>query len=498
MEKKYYLVLDQGTTSSRSILYDKNFNFLGKSSIKLTQSYPKANWVEHNPIEIWNAQRSTMQQVLIDNNVTIDEVISIGITNQRETIVVWDKSTGFPVYNAIVWQDNRCIDELENYKKYTDLIFEKTGLVLSPHFSAIKIKWILDNVPKAKELLKKNQLCIGTIDSWLLFKLSKHKLCLTDHTNASRTMLFNINTLTWDDELLSLFGIDKSCLCQIKKSADFYFEMENNVVDSNSNLKTPITGVCGDQQASLFGHGCFEQYSAKATFGTGCFLNINTGNKRVDFKGKLLTTINCTYDDKIQYGVESCIFNAGLVIEWLVNNLKILYIPEASDWYAQLSKTNINNDEPDLYFIPALTGLGAPYWNSNVSGSIIGINQSTKRENIIAAAIEGISYQVKDTTELLAKKDIFINLLNIDGGLSNINYLCEFTANVLHCTINKASNHEVTSLGACYLSALGANQICINDIQHKDYAKFSPTWDKTIVNKKYEGWVKNLKKLLNN
>lgn len=495
--KKYYLIIDQGTTSSRSIIYDKEFNLIDKVSIMLTQSYPKKDWVEHDPIEIWNSQKSTMQQVLIKNNISIDEIISIGISNQRETVVAWDKDTGLPIYNAIVWQDSRTSDYCKIIdKKYHDLIKEKTGLCVNAYFSASKIKWILDNVPKAKELLKHNKLMVGTVDSWLLYKLTEHQCFKTDHTNASRTMLFNIDKLCWDDELLDIFKIPKNILADVYPSSNLYAYMNNSVISSQSKNKTPICAIAGDQQASLFGQQCFSKGDTKSTFGTGCFIIMNTDNLRINSKHNLLTTISCSISNDVQYALEGSVFNAGTVIEWLSNDLKVLYNPQEADWYSELALTN---NQKDLFFVPAFTGLGAPYWDPNARGMIIGIERSTRREHIIKAAIEGIAFQVNDVINsmLSEHENLKLNTLKVDGGLSQCDFLNQFLASLLHMDVYKTKNHESSSLGIAYLCAINLKLINKEKMKKQEIITFKPIYEKELVDGMYSNWIKAVNKTLN-
>lgn len=488
---QYYLILDQGTTSTRSLLYDLKFNIIDKVAIKMTQSIPKEDWVEHDPIEIYNSQLSTIQQLLNKNNLTMENIKSIGITNQRETIVAWDKKTGNPIYNAIVWSDNRCKDELFKYDDKKDLIFEKTGLILSPYFSALKMRWILDNVKKAKILNDNNQLMFGTIDSWLLFKLSNKNAHFTDHTNASRTMLYNINTLEWDDELLSLFDIKKSSLPTVKYSADFYYKIDNKRIDPLSQGTTPITSLCGDQQASLFGHQCFNKSQTKMTFGTGCFILINNGYKRTDFKNKLISTLSASFNNSINYALEGAIFNAGIVIEWLINNLKLIYHPSEIDWYAKFVLDSKPLQKNDIYFVPALNGLGTPYWNPDAKGAIFNLNINTRKEDIVKSSVEGIVYQILDIMNVyLSNKDNKLDDVEVDGGLTNSEYLCQFLSDMLNVKVNKQANFEITSLGSCYLTAMGNNDIDITSLQKYINKTYTPHITNELREKLYKRWKK--------
>lgn len=494
--KKYFLVLDQGTTSCRSIIYDKNFHLIDKSSIMLTQSFPKTGWIEHDPIEIWNSQRSTIQQVLIKTGISIDEIITIGIANQRETIVAWDAQTGSPIYNAIVWQDSRTSKQCNKLgNKYQKMIQEKTGLIISPYFSASKMEWILKNVPKAKTLLKQNRLRFGTIDCWLLFKLSQHQIFATDYTNASRTMLFNIDKLVWDEQLLALFKIKPECLPEVHPSAYHYWDLDNKLIDPSAKSTTPICALAGDQQASLFGQQCFTSGDLKATFGTGCFIIMNTDKQRIKSKNRLLTTIACGWDNNIQYAIEGSVFNAGTVVEWLSNDLKVLYNPQEATWYSELALTT---QQDDLYFVPAFSGLGAPYWDVNARGLIIGIERSTRREHIIKAALEGIDYQVKDVISSMLNEDksLTLNHLRIDGGLSQSSYLCEFLANILQTPVLKSQNAESSSLGVAYLAAIGNRLISPHELKQPECHQYQPTIDEQKAKKLYFGWKRALNKSL--
>ncbi len=490
MSKQYYAVLDQGTSSCRTVIYDKNFQIVAKQSILLTQSYPETGWVEHEPLEIWNATRSTLQQALVSLNITGKDLISIGITNQRETIVVWNKKTGLPIYNAIVWQDNRTNDYCESLKQdYQQMIYDKTGLVVTPYFSATKIKWILDNVPAAKELMKTNDLMIGTIDTWLLYKLTDSKVFATDYTNASRTMLFNIHTKDWDQDLLDLFGIPRSALAEVHPSSYFYGYTYGSFLAKSQEANVPITALAGDQQSSLFGNLCLNEGQAKATFGTGCFILMNIGKKFQQDCCGLIISLGCGNDDaSTSYILEGSVFNSGNVSNWLQNNLKIIYDPRELQFYCDITKDSKPSKE--LFFVPALGGLGAPYWNLETQGTIVGISAKTRREDIVKASLEGIGYQVTDVLTTMTKLGINLVSLYCDGGLSQNNYLMQFTSNMLQAKLMTNKNFETTSLGCAYLSAWTLEPNLINKLKIEVNQEFNPQLTNQEVNYYSKKWQK--------
>lgn len=496
MAKQYYAILDQGTSSCRTIIYDKNFQIIAKQSILLTQSYPEIGWVEHDPLEIWNATRSTLQQALVSLNITGEDLISIGITNQRETIVAWNKKTGLPIYNAIVWQDNRTNLFCETLKPYEQKIYDKTGLVISPYFSATKIKWILDNVTTAKELLKTNDLMIGTIDTWLLYKLTDSKVFATDYTNASRTMLFNIHTKDWDQELLNLFQIPKECLAQVYPSSYLYGYTYGSFLSKSQESNVPITALAGDQQASLFGHLCLKEGQAKATFGTGCFILMNVGKNFEKNSNGLITTLGCGNNiETTDYILEGSVFNSGSVVNWLQNSLKIIYDPRELQFYCDISKNNKPSEE--LFFVPALSGLGAPYWSLETQGMVLGISSSTKREDLVKASLEGIGYQVTDVLKTMTNLGINLISLYCDGGLSQNNYLMQFTSNMLQANLTTNKNFETSSLGCAYLSAWALEPNLINNLQVEANKNFIPELTNNEVNKYYNKWKKAVNLAMN-
>ncbi len=493
MSKQYYAVLDQGTSSCRTVIYDQNFQIVGKQSILLTQSYPETGWVEHDPLEIWNATRSTLQQALVSLNITGKDLVSIGITNQRETIVAWNKKTGLPIYNAIVWQDNRTNSYCEKMKdQYQQMIYDKTGLVIAPYFSATKIKWILDNVPVARELIKTNDLMIGTIDTWLLYKLTDSQVFATDYTNASRTMLFNIHTKEWDQDLLDLFGIPKETLAEVHPSSYLYGHTYESFLSKSQEARVPITALAGDQQSSLFGNLCLHEGEAKATFGTGCFILMNIGKKFQADSCGLIISLGCgNRDENSNYILEGSVFNSGNVANWLQNNLKIIYDPRELQFYCDITKDKKPSKE--LFFVPALGGLGAPYWNLEAQGTIVGLSAKTRREDIVKASLEGIGYQVNDVFSTIHKLGINLKKLYCDGGLSQSNYLMQFTSNMLQAKLMTNQNFETTSLGCAYLSAWTLDPNLIQRLKNDVKQEFNPELTPDEAQAYYKKWQKAVK-----
>ena len=388
--KKYIIALDQGTTSSRAIIFDKEQNILGISQKEFNQIYPNEGWVEHNPLEIWASQYGVLQEVIAKTNITQEEVAAIGITNQRETTIVWDKKTGEPVYNAIVWQCRRTaaiVEELKKDIEFTDYIKENTGLLLDAYFSATKIKWILDNVEGAREKADNGELLFGTVDTWLVWKLTNGKVHVTDYTNASRTMLYNIKELKWDEMILEKLKIPKSMLPEVKNSSEVYGDTN---LGGTGGIRVPIAGIAGDQQAALFGQACFEKGSAKNTYGTGCFLLMNTGDKMVQSKNGLITTIAIGLDGKVEYALEGSVFVGGAIIQWIRDELKLVNDAADTEYFA--SKVE---DNGGVYIVPAFTGLGAPYWDMYARGAIFGLTRGSNRNHIIRAALECYSISNK-------------------------------------------------------------------------------------------------------
>ncbi|WP_195938268.1 glycerol kinase GlpK [Romboutsia sp. 1001713B170131_170501_G6] len=494
MKRKYIMALDQGTTSSRAILFDKSGNIIATSQKEFTQFYPKAGWVEHNPMEIWGSQSGVMREVLETNSIRPDEVCAIGITNQRETTIVWDKNTGKPIYNAIVWQCRRTsgiCDELEA-KGYKDTIKEKTGLILDAYFSGTKIKWILDNVEGAREKAENGDLLFGTVDTWLIWNLTRGKVHVTDYSNAARTMLYNIKELKWDDEILEILNIPKSMLPEVKPSSCVYGHTDKEML---AGAEIPIAGCAGDQQAALFGQTCFEEGSAKNTYGTGCFMLMNTGENMVESKNGLLTTIAWGVDGKVEYALEGSIFIGGASIQWLRDELRILYDASQSEFYAQSV-----DDTNGVYVVPAFAGLGAPYWDMYARGSVMGLTRGANRAHLVRATLESIAYQVKDVLNAMQEDSgLKLNGLKVDGGASANNFLMQFQSDILNTNINRPKVVETTALGAAYLAGLAVGFYDSKEDIKKSWIidkEFTPNMSDAKRNLLYKGWKKAVQRSL--
>lgn len=494
MDRKYIMALDQGTTSSRAILFDKEGNVVATSQKEFTQFYPKVGWVEHNPMEIWGSQSGVMREVLETNSIRPEEVCAIGITNQRETTIVWEKSTGKPVYNAIVWQCRRTseiCDELKE-KGYEKLIKDKTGLILDAYFSATKIKWILDNIEGAREKAENGELLFGTVDTWLIWNLTRGKVHVTDYTNAARTMLYNIKELKWDDEILEILDIPKSMLPDVKPSSYIYGHTDEGML---SGAQIPIAGCAGDQQAALFGQTCFEEGSAKNTYGTGCFMLMNTGENIVESKHGLLTTIAWGVDGKVEYALEGSIFIGGASIQWLRDELRVLYDAKQSEFYANSVK-----DTNGVYVVPAFAGLGAPYWDMYARGAIMGLTRGANRAHLVRATLESIAYQVKDVLNAM-QEDSGLKLkdLRVDGGASSNNFLMQFQSDILDVNIDRPKVVETTALGAAYLAGLAVEFYNNKDEIKKSWIidrEFIPNMSDDKRNLLYKGWKKAVSRSL--
>ena len=494
MDRKYIMALDQGTTSSRAILFDKEGNVVATSQKEFTQFYPKVGWVEHNPMEIWGSQSGVMREVLETNSIRPEEVCAIGITNQRETTIVWEKSTGKPVYNAIVWQCRRTseiCDELKE-KGYEKLIKDKTGLILDAYFSATKIKWILDNVEGAREKAENGELLFGTVDTWLIWNLTRGKVHVTDYTNAARTMLYNIKELKWDDEILEILDIPKSMLPDVKPSSYVYGHTDEGML---SGAQIPIAGCAGDQQAALFGQTCFEEGSAKNTYGTGCFMLMNTGEHIVESKHGLLTTIAWGVDGKVEYALEGSIFIGGASIQWLRDELRVLYDAKQSEFYANSVK-----DTNGVYVVPAFAGLGAPYWDMYARGAIMGLTRGANRAHLVRATLESIAYQVKDVLNAM-QEDSGLKLkdLRVDGGASSNNFLMQFQSDILDVNIDRPKVVETTALGAAYLAGLAVEFYNNKDEIKKSWIidrEFIPNMSDDKRNLLYKGWKKSVSRAI--
>lgn len=445
---KYMMALDQGTTSSRCILFDKKGEIQSMAQKEFTQIYPQPGWVEHNPMEIWSSQLAVTMEAMAMVGASPEDIAGIGITNQRETTIVWDKKTGEPVYHAIVWQCRRTakrIDELSG-AGYGDLIREKTGLVPDAYFSATKIEWILNNVPGARERADRGELLFGTVDSWLIYNLTKGEIHVTDYTNASRTMLYDIHNLRWDEELLELFHIPASMLPEVKPSSCIYGYTESSVLGG----RIPISGIAGDQQAALFGQCCFEKGQVKNTYGTGCFLLMNTGTEAIASRNGLLTTIAASCGDKVEYALEGSVFVAGAAIQWLRDEMRMLKRADQSEEYAVKVE-----DTAGVYVVPAFAGMGAPYWNPYARGTVTGITRGCKKEHFIRATLESIAYQTYDVLKAMEEDaEVSIAGLKVDGGASSNNFLMQFQADILGARVYRPQCIETTALGAAYLAGL--------------------------------------------
>ena len=447
-DKKYLMALDQGTTSSRCIIFNKQGKIMASAQKEFTQYFPKNGWVEQNPNEIWSSELGVMVEAMAGMGIDSGQIAAIGITNQRETTIIWDRFTGEPIYNAIVWQCRRTADMVEKLKKegLEEKIKSKTGLILDPYFSATKIAWILENVEGAREKADKGQLMFGTVDTWLIYKLTKGKVFATDYTNAARTMLFNIHTLQWDRELLELFNIPSDMLPEVKNSSEIYGITDETVFGG----KVAIAGVAGDQQAALFGQCCFGEGEGKNTYGTGCFLLMNTGNKSVASKNGLLTTIAIGIDGKVQYALEGSVFVAGAAIKWLRDELKLIDSAEESyDLAVSVEDSN------GVYVVPAFTGLGAPYWDAYARGAVFGLSRGSSKAHFVRATLESLAYQTMDVIKAMEEDSgITLKSLKVDGGASANDFLLQFQADILAADIMRPQIIETTALGAAYLAGL--------------------------------------------
>ncbi len=450
--KKYILALDQGTTSSRTIVFDKRGNIVSKAQFEFTQIYPKSGWVEHDPYEIWESQLHSLQVALQNGNIKAEEIAAVGITNQRETTICWERDTGKPVYNAIVWQCRRTAPICEKLKEMglEPYVKEHTGLLIDAYFSATKIKWILDNVPEARTLANENKLCFGTVETWLIWNLTNKQVHVTDYSNASRTMLFDIEKLEWDETLCNKLGIPMSMLPEVKESSAIYGEIADNLPGLSELKGIPIGGAIGDQQSALFGQACFNAGQAKNTYGTGCFLLMNTGEKRVRSKNQLIEGIAWGLNGKVTYDLEGSAFNAGSVIKWLRDELRMISEPSECDFLAESVE-----DSNGIYLVPAFTGLGAPYWDMYARGCIVGLTRGTNRAHFARAVLESITYQVTDLIEAMAKdSEMIISEIRVDGGASVSNVMLQIQADMAGAKVNRPKLVETTALGAAYMAGL--------------------------------------------
>lgn len=493
-DKKYIIALDQGTTSSRAVLLDHDANIVGIAQREFTQIYPKTGWVEHDPMEIWATQSSTLNEVVAKTGITSDQIAAIGITNQRETTIVWNKNTGKPVYNAIVWQCRRTAEFCDQLKAegYTDYIRNTTGLVVDPYFSGTKVKWILDNVEGAREQAEKGELLFGTVDTWLIWKLTQGRVHVTDYTNASRTMMFNIHSKQWDDKMLEILDIPRSMLPEVKNSSEIYGQTN---IGGKGGVRIPIAGIAGDQQAALYGHLCVNAGQAKNTYGTGCFMLMNTGNKAITSQNGLLTTICCNAKGEPAYALEGSVFIAGASIQWLRDELKIVHDSADTEYFAQKVP-----DCNGVYVVPAFTGLGAPYWDPYARGAIVGLSRGANRNHIVRATLESIAYQTKDVLEaMLSDSGEKLQSLRVDGGATANNFLMQFQADILNTQVERPTVKEVTALGAAYLAGLATG--FWKDLEElRDKASiertFLPDQNEAKQQRRYKGWKKAVKRAL--
>ncbi|MGL4980778.1 MAG: glycerol kinase GlpK [Fusobacteriaceae bacterium] len=491
---KYIIALDQGTTSSRAIIFDENQNIVGTAQREFTQIYPKEGWVEHDPMEIWASQSGVMAEVIAQTGISTHDVIGIGITNQRETTVVWDKNTGKPVYNAIVWQCRRTADICDNLKAkgLQDYVRENTGLVIDAYFSGTKIKWILNNVAGARERAEAGELLFGTIDTWIIWKLTNGRVHATDYTNASRTMIYNIKDLRWDDKMLEELNIPKSMLPEVKDSSGTFGYVN---LGGKGGHRVPIAGVAGDQQSALFGQACFKKGEAKNTYGTGCFMLMNTGEKMISSQNGLLTTIAIGIDGKIKYALEGSIFVAGAAVQWLRDEMKLINDSKESEYFASQVK-----DNGGVYFVPAFVGLGTPHWDMYARGTIVGLTRGSNKNHIIRATLESIAYQTKDVLSAMEEDSgIKLSSLKVDGGASANNFLMQFQSDIIGTEVARPAIVETTALGAAYLAGLAVGFWENKDDIRKNWSvdkKFNPMMSEEDQKKKHGEWKKAVKRSL--
>jgi glycerol kinase len=486
-DEKYILALDQGTTSSRAIIFDHRGQVVAQRNQEFEQLYPRPGWVEHNPEDIWSSQLAVARQVMRDRNLAAGDFAAIGITNQRETTVIWDRATGRPIHNAIVWQDRRTAGFCDDLRRrgWTDRIREKTGLVIDAYFSGTKVKWLLDNVAGARERAGRGELLFGTVDTFLIWRLTNGQVHVTDYSNASRTMLFNIHDLTWDEEILAEFNIPSAILPQARPSSEVY----GHSVAAHLGGSIPIAGDAGDQQAATFGQACYEPGMAKNTYGTGCFMLMNTGATAVPSKHNLLTTIGWSLGGKVSYCLEGAVFITGAAVQYLRDSLKILDNAAESETLA----TSIN-DSGGVYVVPAFVGLGAPYWDQYARGAILGLTRGSGRAEVVRATLEAVAYQTRDLLEaMVADSGVPLSELRVDGGMVANNFLMQFQADILGVPVERPRVAETTALGAAYLAGLAVGYWeSEDDIKH-NWAldrRFEPSMDEAHREKLYKGWKK--------
>lgn len=488
--QKYVMALDQGTTSSRCILFDKSGNICSMSQKEFTQIYPQPGWVEHNPMEIWSSQLAVATECMAMVGATHEDIAGIGITNQRETTILWDKRTGEPVYNAIVWQCRRTADMIEELKRdgFDGKIRERTGLIPDAYFSASKIAWILKNVPGARGKAEAGELLFGTVDTWLIWNLTKGAVHVTDYTNASRTMLFDIHRLCWDGEILARFGIPASILPEVKPSSCVYGHTDASVLGG----EIPIAGAAGDQQAALFGQCCFEQGEVKNTYGTGCFLLMNTGTDAIESNSGLLTTIAAGNSEKVEYALEGSVFVAGAGVQWLRDSMRMLKSASQSQEYCEAVE-----DTAGVYVVPAFAGMGAPYWNQYARGTVVGLTRGCSKEHFIRAVLESIAYQTADVLRAMEQDSgIHLKNLKVDGGASANDFLMQFQADIVDTDVRRPKCIETTALGAAYLAGLAVGYWRDRDEIRENWqigAVFGPKMDAGRREKLLRGWRRAVK-----
>ncbi|PBB07068.1 glycerol kinase GlpK [Salimicrobium humidisoli] len=491
MSEKYILSLDQGTTSSRAILFNQKGEIVETGQKEFEQFFQKPGWVEHDANEIWTSVLSCISEVLRKSDIEPNQIAGIGITNQRETTVIWDKNTGKPIHRAVVWQSRQtqqiCNDLRE--QGYNETFRDKTGLLLDPYFSGTKVKWILDNVEGAREKADNGELLFGTMDTWLVHKLSGGKAHVTDYSNASRTLMFNIHELKWDEELLDILGVPKSMLPEVKDSSEVYA----NTVDYHFfGEEVPIAGMAGDQQAALFGQACFDEGMAKNTYGTGCFMLMNTGDKGVQSENGLLTTLAWGLDGKVEYALEGSIFVAGSAIQWLRDGLKLIEDSPSSEQYAK----NVDSNE-GVYMVPAFVGLGTPYWDSEARGAMFGLTRGTKKDHVIRATLESLAYQTKDVLNaMVTDSGIDVKSLRVDGGAVKNDFLMQFQSDILDAPVERPVVQETTALGAAYLAGLAVGFWESKDEIRKQWnveETFDPDMESEEREELYNGWKKAVK-----
>ncbi|APG65872.1 glycerol kinase [Tenacibaculum todarodis] len=491
MTNKYIVALDQGTTSSRSVIVNENGQIVGMAQQEFEQIFPNSGWVEHNPLEILESQLSTLKKAIAIANILPSEIVGIGITNQRETTVIWNKNTGKPIYNAIVWQDKRTADICERLKKngFENHIKKTTGLVVDSYFSATKINWILNNVEGAKKEAENGKLLFGTVDSWLLWNLTNGEIHATDYSNASRTMLFDIKNLCWDEKILTELNIPKSMLPEVKPSS---FNFGSYELDGN---EIPIAGIAGDQQAALFGQACFNKGEAKNTYGTGCFMLMNTGTELEYSKNGLLTTIAWGIDDKVYYALEGSVFVAGSAIQWLRDGLEIINSAKESEKLASLVK-----GENPVVVVPAFAGLGAPYWDMYARGAVFGLTRDTGKNHLIKATLESLAYQTKDILDVMQKdSEVQLTSLKVDGGACVNNLIMQFQADMLNAEVERPEIIETTVMGAAYLAGICVGLWKQEDIltRRKIDRTFTPTFSEEKRTRLYKKWQKAVERTKN-